>query len=101
MMWVVPFENPGGVYICTGLGFTGTCGYAIQPLDVCIDLASPWYDNISSFGPDPGATCFVRTAVTKPSGSLPTLEIELEGSGPAIPDYQLHVRVNPATHAQH
>ncbi|KAJ7459561.1 hypothetical protein B0H11DRAFT_2242376 [Mycena galericulata] len=83
MMWVVPFENPGGVYICTGLGFTGTCGYAIQPLDVCIDLASPWYDNISSFGRP--RRDVLRTAMTKPSGSLPTLEIELEDSGPSIP----------------
>ncbi|KAJ6610356.1 hypothetical protein B0H10DRAFT_2225004 [Mycena sp. CBHHK59/15] len=51
-------RTPGGVFICTDINFSGTCGYAVQPLDVCIFLTSPWYRTISSFGPDPGATCF-------------------------------------------
>ncbi|KAJ7489699.1 hypothetical protein B0H11DRAFT_2229722 [Mycena galericulata] len=56
-------RTPSGVYICTGLGFTCTSG-SLAPAgtrssrSTCIDLASPWYDSISSFGPDPGATCF-------------------------------------------
>ncbi|KAJ7098674.1 hypothetical protein B0H15DRAFT_945182 [Mycena belliarum] len=37
-------QAPGGVFICTDINFSGTCGYAVQPLD--------------HFGPDPGATCF-------------------------------------------
>ncbi|CAK5267238.1 unnamed protein product [Mycena citricolor] len=51
-------RTPGGVFICTNINFSGTCGYAVQPLGVCITLTSPWYRTISSFGPDPGATCF-------------------------------------------
>ncbi|KAJ7190654.1 hypothetical protein GGX14DRAFT_701775 [Mycena pura] len=51
-------RTPGGVFICTDINWGGTCGYAVQPLDVCIFLTAPWYRAISSFGPDPGATCF-------------------------------------------
>ncbi|KAE9393708.1 hypothetical protein BT96DRAFT_943726 [Gymnopus androsaceus JB14] len=51
-------RTPGGVFICTDLNFGGQCGYAVQPLGICITLTSPWYDTISSFGPDPDATCF-------------------------------------------
>ncbi|KAJ7742172.1 hypothetical protein DFH07DRAFT_1063818 [Mycena maculata] len=50
--------TPGGVFICTDLDWQGQCGYAVQPLNECIVLVSPWLDAISSFGPDPGATCF-------------------------------------------
>ncbi|KAJ7452264.1 hypothetical protein FB451DRAFT_1409418 [Mycena latifolia] len=51
-------RTPGGVYICTDINFSGTCGFAVQQLGQCIFLTSPWYQSISSFGPDPGATCF-------------------------------------------
>ncbi|KAJ7199030.1 hypothetical protein GGX14DRAFT_373442, partial [Mycena pura] len=51
-------RTPGGVFICTDINWGGTCGYAVQPLDVCIFLTAPWFRTISSFGPDPGATCF-------------------------------------------
>ncbi|KAF7333181.1 hypothetical protein MVEN_02383900 [Mycena venus] len=51
-------RTPGGVFICTDINFGGTCGFAVQQLGQCIALTSPWYQTISSFGPDPGATCF-------------------------------------------
>ncbi|KAJ7655326.1 hypothetical protein B0H17DRAFT_1186062 [Mycena rosella] len=50
--------RPGGIFICQDLDWHGVCGYAVQPLNECILLVSPWLDTISSFGPDPGATCF-------------------------------------------
>ncbi|KAJ7118539.1 hypothetical protein C8R43DRAFT_1112561 [Mycena crocata] len=51
-------NTPGGVKICTDINWGGTCGYAVQPLNTCIVLTSPWYHAISSFGPDHGAACF-------------------------------------------
>ncbi|KAJ7484272.1 hypothetical protein FB451DRAFT_1231943 [Mycena latifolia] len=50
--------KPGGVFICQAVDWKQLCGYAVQPLNECILLASPWLDTLSSFGPDPGATCF-------------------------------------------
>ncbi|OCL04904.1 hypothetical protein AOQ84DRAFT_299935 [Glonium stellatum] len=50
-------RTPGGIYICTGANYSGTCGYAVQPFNTCIELTSPWYHNIGSFGPDQGALC--------------------------------------------
>ncbi|KAJ6470213.1 hypothetical protein C8R47DRAFT_1149028 [Mycena vitilis] len=50
--------KPGGVFICQDLNWKGLCGYAVEPMNECILLASPWLDTITSFGPDPGATCF-------------------------------------------
>ncbi|KAJ6572242.1 hypothetical protein B0H19DRAFT_1133049 [Mycena capillaripes] len=50
--------KPGGVFICQDLSWKGLCGYAVEPMNECILLASPWLDTITSFGPDPGATCF-------------------------------------------
>ncbi|KAJ7703451.1 hypothetical protein B0H16DRAFT_1638706 [Mycena metata] len=50
--------RPGGVFICTDLDWKGKCGYSVPPLNDCVLLASPWLDAISSFGPDPGSTCF-------------------------------------------
>ncbi|KAJ6627624.1 hypothetical protein B0H10DRAFT_1993417 [Mycena sp. CBHHK59/15] len=50
--------KPGGIFICTDVAWQGLCGYAVQPLNECIVFASPWLDAVSSFGPDPGATCF-------------------------------------------
>lgn len=47
----------GGVYICTDINWSGTCGYAVQPLNTCIHLDFPWYHTISSFGPDVGTAC--------------------------------------------
>ncbi|KAJ7150859.1 hypothetical protein C8R43DRAFT_1127784 [Mycena crocata] len=51
--------KPGGVFICQDLNWKGLCGYAVQPLNECILLVDPWLKTVSSFGPDPGATCFV------------------------------------------
>ncbi|CAK5282266.1 unnamed protein product [Mycena citricolor] len=51
-------RTPGGVYICTDINWGGQCGYAVQQLGACIALTAPWYNTISSFGPDAGATCF-------------------------------------------
>lgn len=31
------------VYVCTDIGFSGTCGYKVQQLNQCIRLTSPWY----------------------------------------------------------
>ncbi|KAJ6599977.1 hypothetical protein DFH09DRAFT_1129155 [Mycena vulgaris] len=50
--------KPGGIFICLDVDWKGVCGYAVQPLNECILLVSPWLKTISSFGPDPGATCF-------------------------------------------
>ncbi|KAF7338804.1 hypothetical protein MSAN_02203000 [Mycena sanguinolenta] len=50
--------SPGGVFICQNTDWQGLCGYAVEPMNECILLASPWLNTISSFGPDPGATCF-------------------------------------------
>ncbi|KAJ7056161.1 hypothetical protein C8F01DRAFT_1312237 [Mycena amicta] len=50
--------KPGGTFICQNTVWGGLCGYAVQPLNECILLESPWLQTISSFGPDPGATCF-------------------------------------------
>ncbi|KAE9410239.1 hypothetical protein BT96DRAFT_931039 [Gymnopus androsaceus JB14] len=58
-------RTPGGVYICTDINWGGECGYAVQALDACISLTSPWYDTISSFGPDSGAVCYARTIVAR------------------------------------
>ncbi|CAO2650019.1 Nn.00g013110.m01.CDS01 [Neocucurbitaria sp. VM-36] len=32
----------GGINICTGEYWTGTCGYKVQPLNACIHLDAPW-----------------------------------------------------------
>ncbi|KAF2430669.1 hypothetical protein EJ08DRAFT_697147 [Tothia fuscella] len=48
---------PGGVYICTDVNWKGTCGYKVQPLNTCIGLDFPWWQSISSFGPDQGTKC--------------------------------------------
>lgn len=50
-------RTAGGVYICTDIYWGGHCGYAVQPLGVCIVLGSEWADKISSFGPDKCTTC--------------------------------------------
>lgn len=47
----------GGVFICTDLNWGGKCGYAVQPLDTCINLGSDWKAKISSFGPDLCTRC--------------------------------------------
>ncbi|KAF7323816.1 hypothetical protein MKEN_00602900 [Mycena kentingensis (nom. inval.)] len=50
--------KPGGIFICIDVGWGDPCGYSVQPLNQCILLGSPWLRAVSSFGPDPGATCF-------------------------------------------
>ncbi|KAF8541869.1 hypothetical protein BDD12DRAFT_803367 [Trichophaea hybrida] len=47
-------RQPGGILITTEINWGGTTGYAKQPFDLCIQLSSPWYHTISSFGPDSG-----------------------------------------------
>lgn len=47
----------GGIYLCTDINFSGTCGYKVQPLNTCIVLTSPYDLSISSFGPDKGTKC--------------------------------------------
>ncbi|KAJ7866866.1 hypothetical protein B0H13DRAFT_1504365, partial [Mycena leptocephala] len=50
--------KPGGIFICQDVHWRGDCGYAVRDLDEWILLVSPWLGSISSFGPDPGATCY-------------------------------------------
>ncbi|KAF2736697.1 hypothetical protein EJ04DRAFT_432307, partial [Polyplosphaeria fusca] len=45
------------MYLCTDWHFLGTCGYAVQPLNQCIHLDSPWWHSVSSMGPDSGTVC--------------------------------------------
>ncbi|KAJ6606927.1 hypothetical protein B0H10DRAFT_576856 [Mycena sp. CBHHK59/15] len=47
-------RNIGGIYICTDINWKGDCGYAVQPVNTCINMGSEWYRKISSLGPDPG-----------------------------------------------
>ena len=62
----------GGIFLCTGENWSGTCGYKVQPVcytgqcktrsDVaahCVTLTAPYLRNIGSFGPDAGATVFL------------------------------------------
>ncbi|KAJ7190658.1 hypothetical protein GGX14DRAFT_407821 [Mycena pura] len=53
-------RTAGGVFICTDISWKGApaASQCSWPLNVCINLTAPWYRAISSFGPDPGATCF-------------------------------------------
>ncbi|OCK75958.1 hypothetical protein K432DRAFT_396845 [Lepidopterella palustris CBS 459.81] len=64
----------GGILLCTGTGWTGTCGYKVQPVchtgqcqtaseiaAHCVTLSSPYLRNIGSFGPDSGATVYIST----------------------------------------
>ncbi len=55
-------RTPGGIFICTGENYSGTCGYKVQPFNQCIVLDSPYYHNIGSFGPDRGALCRLTTS---------------------------------------
>ncbi|KAJ6545085.1 hypothetical protein DFH09DRAFT_1172586 [Mycena vulgaris] len=51
-------RTPGGVFICDELNWSGRCGFGVQALDSCIQLGDDWIYQISSFGPDEGATCY-------------------------------------------
>ncbi|KIJ45934.1 hypothetical protein M422DRAFT_250723 [Sphaerobolus stellatus SS14] len=42
----------GGIYLCTGENWTGTCGYSVQDLGTCIVLGDDWNNRIVSLGPD-------------------------------------------------
>ncbi|KAI0747213.1 hypothetical protein C8Q80DRAFT_1180084 [Daedaleopsis nitida] len=53
--------NVGGVYICTGTNWSGTCGYAVQPVNACIVLGSDCKNKIASFGPDQCTMCLAYT----------------------------------------
>ncbi|KAJ6532313.1 hypothetical protein DFH09DRAFT_1326099 [Mycena vulgaris] len=57
-------RTPGGVLICTDINFIGTCGFAVQPFNTCISFTAPWYQSISNFGSDPGATCIAVAKIT-------------------------------------
>ncbi|TAQ88274.1 hypothetical protein B7494_g3385 [Chlorociboria aeruginascens] len=56
---IIQKRESGGIFICTDIDWSGTCGYAKQPLGVCIVLTSPYKDTISSFGPDDGYAAVV------------------------------------------
>jgi hypothetical protein len=43
--------------LCTDIHWFGQCGYAVQPLNQCIHLDSPWFQTVSSMGPDSGTVC--------------------------------------------
>ncbi|KAF8585015.1 hypothetical protein K439DRAFT_1632971 [Ramaria rubella] len=55
-------STPGGIFICDGQNWTGTCGYAVQPLNTCIVLGDDWDNRIASLGPDEGAAVVVYNA---------------------------------------
>lgn len=42
----------GAIYMCTENGFQGTCTYAQFDMATCYTLQPPFFNNISSFGPD-------------------------------------------------
>ncbi|KAK3374984.1 hypothetical protein B0H63DRAFT_262752 [Podospora didyma] len=44
----------GGITMCTGANFTGTCEYRVWPLETCITLGAPFYKNTNTFVPDEG-----------------------------------------------
>ncbi|KAM3086170.1 hypothetical protein ACMFMG_000307 [Clarireedia jacksonii] len=76
-------RNIGGVEICTDQNWSGTCGYAVQPLKTCIVLTSPWYHSITSMGPDDGTVCQLFQN-SQCSGT--NIWIEYPGTG-ALQDY--------------
>ncbi|KAH8799687.1 hypothetical protein F5884DRAFT_113938 [Xylogone sp. PMI_703] len=45
-------RQDGGIIICTDINWQGTCGYAKQPWNTCIQLTAPYWHTISSIGPD-------------------------------------------------
>lgn len=51
------------MYICTDINWGGHCGYAVQPLGVCVVLGSEWAYQISSLGPDKCTECWAWTCV--------------------------------------
>jgi len=61
-------STPGGVYVCTDNGFSGVCQYFITPLGTCFQVAICKQNQISSFAPDPGASCY-GWATTNCSGN--------------------------------
>ncbi|KAJ6558988.1 hypothetical protein B0H10DRAFT_2201296 [Mycena sp. CBHHK59/15] len=56
-------RNIGGIYICTDINWKGDCGYAVQPVNTCINMGSEWYRKISSLGPDPGTRVLLPLAL--------------------------------------
>ncbi|KAF2632748.1 hypothetical protein BU25DRAFT_417340 [Macroventuria anomochaeta] len=42
----------GGMYMCTGINFTGTCKYIQPAMGTCYTLPAPFKSSIASFGPD-------------------------------------------------
>ncbi|KAJ6561958.1 RlpA-like double-psi beta-barrel-protein domain-containing protein-containing protein [Mycena capillaripes] len=51
-------RTPGNVFVCEEVNWGGRCSYIQSGLDNCIQLGDDWIWQISSFGPDEGATCF-------------------------------------------
>ncbi|KAK5684962.1 hypothetical protein LTS10_003037 [Elasticomyces elasticus] len=48
----------GGVRVCTGIGFTGSCDYVVWPLNVCIAL-NDYAGHTLSFQPDADTECYL------------------------------------------
>ncbi|KAJ9152153.1 hypothetical protein NKR23_g2907 [Pleurostoma richardsiae] len=42
----------GGILMCTGANQTGTCSYNVYPVDTCINMTAPYYQNAATFAPD-------------------------------------------------
>ncbi|KAK4544748.1 hypothetical protein LTR36_003997 [Oleoguttula mirabilis] len=51
-------RDPGNVYICSGVGFTGSCSVATTTLGTCFNMLE-WRTPVAAFGPDPYATCYI------------------------------------------
>ncbi|EOO04091.1 hypothetical protein UCRPA7_377 [Phaeoacremonium minimum UCRPA7] len=42
----------GGVLLCTGANATGTCEHVVYPLETCVNVTAPFYQNAATFAPD-------------------------------------------------
>ncbi|KAK3071706.1 hypothetical protein LTR53_008172 [Teratosphaeriaceae sp. CCFEE 6253] len=51
-------RETGGVRLCTGPNFTGSCDYVVWPVNVCIAL-NDYAGHTLSFQPDAGNECFL------------------------------------------
>ena len=50
-----------GLYICDGFDFTGNCYWACYPVAEHIELDEYFQNNIGSWGPDEGCSCYPNT----------------------------------------
>ncbi|KAK7023304.1 hypothetical protein R3P38DRAFT_3537792 [Favolaschia claudopus] len=51
-------RTPGTVFACVNAGFAPPCGVFHGNSGQCVNFPSPFNDDITSVGPDPGQDCF-------------------------------------------